>query len=282
MKFIHNEKLSLAWAVLVEIVVHLLFAFQAFLLGAFLGELALQSIFGAYVGMLVGAWALAIFVFGAAFQAFVLGEYMREHVESFETTAKGNGSYIRSWKQVRWLVAGLEIASLLFRCIVVTGQGNLLQAIIVGSFGAIALWYAFAQAKVIHASVNRPVEYDVTQARAAAGKDLVKGAIRLVPKMTPEQKQRFYTGDLTAISEVYTSETDRKNEKLRPKEEKRSKEKQRQKAQEENYRTAQGYTGKLLGGSDREDNFAAGYDPKLGFLDAQSNPGHHLSNGRRN
>ena len=272
MKFIHNDKVSLGWAIFVELVVHALFAFQAFLLGGFLGEIALNPILGPS-GAKIGAWALAIFIFGAAFQAFVLGEYMREHVESFEATSKGNGSYLRSWQQVRWLVAGLEISSLAFRCLTVFMQGDVRQAVIVAIFGAIALWYAFAQAKVIHASVNRPVEYDVSRAREAAGKDLVKGAIKLIPGMSAERKRRVYTGDLSAITEEEMSHTDRKNEKVRAKEEKRNKERERIKDQEENYRIGQKYTSKLLGGDERP---ASEYSD---FTAAQNNPGHHLSNG---
>lgn len=201
LKFLHNEKMSLAWAILVELAVHALFAFQAFLLGGFLGEIALTSIFGSY-GQAIGAWVLALFVFGAAFQAFVLGEYMREHVESFETTSKGNGSYIRSWAQVRWLVAGIEVSSLLFRCIFVFSHDDWLQSLIVLLFGVISLWYAFAQAKVIHASVNRPVEYDVMRAQQEAGRSLVKDAIDYTRYMSPEQKSRFVDGDVSAVEEV--------------------------------------------------------------------------------
>src|SRR5450755_167783 len=190
MKFIHNDKVSLGWAILVEIAVHALFAFQAFLLGGFLGEIALTAIFGAR-GATIGAWALAVFVFGAAFQAFVLGEYMREHVESFEGTAKGDGSYTKSWKQVRYLVCGLELSSLLFRCAYVLAHGDWLQSLVVLLFGVISLWYAFAQAKVIHASVNRPVEYEVSRVRDVAARSVVEDAMKSVPNMTAEQKKRF-------------------------------------------------------------------------------------------
>lgn len=271
LKILHNDKMSLGWAICVEIAVHALFAFQAFLLGGFLGEIALTVVFGS-LGVQIGAWALAVFIFGAAFQAFVLGEYMREHVESFESTAKGNGSYIRSWEHVRWLVAAIEISSLLFRLytIVATGvtHGQLIQATIVGAMGAIALWYAFAQAKVIHASVNRPAEQDVIRARDYAGRDIVSSAMELIPHMTTEQKRRFYTGDLTAVDEVEQSRSARRNEKLRPREEKKHKERQRQDGQLQDYETARKYTSTLLGGSD---------DPFL-----QAVPTHHQANGHGN
>lgn len=209
MKFFHNDKVSLGWALLVEIAVHLLFAFQAFLLGGFLGDIALAAIFGAVIGARIGAWALAIFVFMAAFQCFVLGEYMKEHVQSFENTGR-DGSYMRAWQQLRWLVGGIEISSLLFRCITIMQIGNfsmssIVQAVIVAVLGGILLWYAFAQAKVIHASVNRPIEFGVMQAQYQAGTSLVEDSLRYTRYMTPEQKARFAGGDISAVQEVAES-----------------------------------------------------------------------------
>jgi hypothetical protein len=208
LKFIHNEKLSLIWAIVVEVTVHALFAFQAFLMGGFLGEVALAAIFGSYLGTRIGAYALGIFVFGAAFQAFVLGEYMREHVESFETTEKGDGSYLKAWKQLRYAVGGIEIASLLFRCVTIAQTGNWVsisawsQAVIVALMGGILLWYAYAQAKVIHASVNRPAAYDMMQAQQTVGKSLSTDSLKYIDDMTPEQKARFYAGDISALQET--------------------------------------------------------------------------------
>ncbi|MBF6606986.1 MAG: hypothetical protein IVW53_15575 [Chloroflexi bacterium] len=201
MKFIHNDKVSLGWAILVEIAVHALFAFQAFLLGGFLGEIALTAIFGPGLGPKIGAWALAVFVFGAAMQAFVLGEYMKEHVQSYERTGK-DGSYIRSFKQVRGLVFGIEITSLLFRIIVVWQAGDALQAFVVALFGIVTLWYAYAQAKVIHASVNRPIEYHVMQAQHEVGRSFIDDILKRKDEMTAEEKARFAGGDFAAITDA--------------------------------------------------------------------------------
>src|SRR5438270_107183 len=97
-KWFHNDKFALGWAWFVELLAHGFFAVQAFLIGGFLGELALTTVLGARIGTLLGAWLLALFIFGAAFQAFVLGEYTKEHVEAYENeSGKGDGSYINSW-----------------------------------------------------------------------------------------------------------------------------------------------------------------------------------------
>lgn len=249
MKFLHNDKVSLGWAILVELIVHGFFALQAFLLGGLLGEIALKSIFGATISNWIGSVMLALIIGGASFQAFVLGEYMREHVESFENTAKGDGSYRRSWQQIRFVVAGLELSSLVFRCIVVWMQGDWQQAVVVLVLGLIMLWYAFAQAKVIHASVNRPPEQDVIRARDYAGRNIVKNAMELIPEMTTEQQRRFYTGDLSVVDEVETSQWQQQQEKMLPKRERRQKQRQSQEQQEQDRQIAEDYTSKLLGGN---------------------------------
>lgn len=194
MKSLHNDKVALGWAILVELVAHGFFAFQAFLLGGFLGEIALSNMFGQATGNAIGSWALAVFLFGAAMQAFVLGEYMKEHVASYEFK-RGDGTYMRSWSHIRWIVGGLELSSLAFRCFVVVQQGDYRQAVIVAVFGVLVLYYAYAQAKVIHASVNRPVDYDMYRTRQKIGRDLVKDVVDSSRYMTPDEKQRAYSGD---------------------------------------------------------------------------------------
>lgn len=292
MKWFHNDKVSLGWAIGVEIVVHAIFALQALLLGNFLGEIALTSVLGPAGGP-VGAWGLAIAIFGSAFQAFVLGEYMREHVEAFEATAKGNGSYLTSWKWIKWIVGGIEMCSLFFRCYKIwVDTGNGIQSIVVAVLGVILMIYAVAQAKVIHASVNRPVEYDVNRARNQAGRAIVSDALDVIPHMTAEQKRRFYTGDLSAIEEVYESNLQKEQAKLQSKEdreerkqqrkrereqreeEKRERARQRKEGQQRDYDTGQSYTKKLLGDPDEEDS------PP--FLKAVPNPNNQAQQDGRN
>src|SRR6202043_3285704 len=123
------------------------------------------------------------------------------HVASYEYK-RGDGSYMRSWKSIRWIVGGLELSSLAFRCFVVIQQGDYRQAVIVGVFGILLLYYAYAQAKVIHASVNRPVEYDIANSQEGAGRSLAIEATKHTKYMTPEQKARWADGDETAVTEV--------------------------------------------------------------------------------
>lgn len=253
MKWFHNEQMAVVWAILVELVVHGIMAFGAFLLGGFLGEIVLGSIIGQDIGVQIGAWFLALFVFCAAFQAFVLGEYMKEHVRSFEQTSRGDGSYIRNWKLVRWLVGGIELASLAFRCFDAYSQGHLAQAIIIGVFGVLALWYAYAQAKVIHASVNRPLAYDVYQARRKMTQDLVKDALDYSDDMTTEEKARFLGGDPSGIDEARARKQGELQEQARAKERKQRERRhveelreEREREDADEYGQAQSFLSKLL------------------------------------
>ena len=294
LKALHNDKVSLGWAIAVEIIVHAFFAGQAFLLGDFLGEIALASVFGAYLGGVIGAGLLALFLFGASFQAFVLGEYMREHVESYER-ATGKQGYLANWALIKWLVGGIELASLLFRCgTIVAKDGNWGQAITVALLGLVSLWYAFAQAKVIHASVNRPLTYDMIKARNQVGKSLVTDTLKLAPRMTADQKVRFLKGDTTPLDELYQSELSRRQEKLQDKkadkeaeeehkrqvkaakrqerEERLARQRRQNQEQDEEERVAQSFITKFLGGSDDDEN-------QLPFLKAVPNDNRANRNG---
>jgi hypothetical protein len=245
MKWFHNGKVSLAWALVVEVAVHLLFAFQAFLLGGFLGDLALKVVFGP-IGTQIGAWGFASFVFMAAFQAFVLGEYMREHVEAFESTAKGNGSYTLSWQAIRWFVGAVEIASLMYRCLTVIEDGQYMQATIIFVLGIVLLMYAFAQAKIIHASVNRPVEQDIYQVQQMAGRSIAEESMKFIPQMTIQQKRDFLAGDLSGIDELEQSTTSRKYEKIQSKEQRREIARQREQEKSRDYEKARTIADRLL------------------------------------
>ena len=293
-KWFHNDKFALGWAWFVEILAHGFFAVQAFLIGGFLGELALTTFLGAKIGALLGALLLALFIFGAAFQAFVLGEYTKEHVEAYEyESGKGDGSYISSWKQIRYIVGGIEIASLAFRSFTILQQGGytsvgaIVLSVINAAFGGLLLWYAFAQAKIIHASVNRPVEYDIAQSQEHAGRTLNERALQYIPKMTPEQLARYKAGDTTAVEEVATSDffaqeqkRQARQEKIQEKATKKQQEEIRSEQGREKLRRARGTANNIFNPLmwSRKKDTPLDNDR---FTDALSSPGHHQSNGSR-
>lgn len=207
-KWLHNDKMSLGWAIFVELVAHGFFAFQAFLLGGFLGDIALSTVVqDQHLATLIGAWALAIFLYGAALQAFVLGEYMKEHVVSYTTSHRADKSYLRSWSHIRWIVGGIELSSLAFRCAVVFVRGDYGQGAITLIFGLLLLYYAYAQAKVIHASVNRDLGYDVGQAKNQMKRDVLKDVMGSAKNMTLDEKLAFINDDFGGVSDARNRQT---------------------------------------------------------------------------
>jgi hypothetical protein len=244
-KFFHNDKVALGWAVFIELVAHGFFAMQAFLLGGFVGDLTLTKAIGPIAANWVGSVSLAILIGGAAFQTFVLGEYMKQHVEAYEMEVK-DGSYRRSFKWTQWLVGGLEITSLLFRCGVVLSQGDLGQAVLVLIFGIILLFYAYVQAKVIHAVVNRPVFNDVIAAQDLAGRKIVTTALDNIPRMTVEQLQRFSSGDVSPVDEMEESNYAAKHAKIQAKEDKEQAQRERDAEKQQKVQSAKELAQKLL------------------------------------
>jgi signal transduction histidine kinase len=206
LKIIHNEHIAVLWAFLVELVVHGLFAMQAFLLGGFLGDVALSVVFGKELGTQIGAWSLAIFVFGAAFVSFVLGDYLKEHVFAYVWSGKGDDAYIQALKETTRMAVGLELTSLAFRVLIVAIHDNdLASAAIILVAGCIGLRYAIKMAKVIHASVNRPISHDLAKSQHQAGQHLAERAMKYTRNMSPEQLARWADGDSSALQEVAES-----------------------------------------------------------------------------
>lgn len=282
LKVIHNEQIAVLWAFLVEVVVHGLFAMQAFLLGGFLGDLALSVVFGVYLGTQIGAWSLALFVFGAAFVSFVLGQYLKEHVFAFVRSGKGDQTYIKALEETRRMAICLELSSLAYRVLTVgLHDHDWVSAIVIFVAGIVGLRYAIKMAMVIHASVNRPIEHDLARSQHQAGMTLAEKAMKYTKDMSPEQLARYSDGDVSALQEVagngFFEEEQRRQAKLSKKQAKLTKrleEQQKEEANKERQNQAAETAKRLLNPSNWKRNKTPEYVP---FLDAQNNPGHHLS-----
>src|SRR5258708_30595592 len=172
LKVVHNHHIALLWAFFVEVVVHAFFSLQAFLLGGFIGEISLSTVFGVPLAQKIGAWLLAGFIFCSAFVMFVLGEYLRQHVAAYSLEMKDN-SYLKAFDPAFRLVLGLEITSLAFRLVQILYEDfsyhGIAEAVITAALGVIGLWFAMSMAKIIHASINRPKEHDLAQSQHQAG-----------------------------------------------------------------------------------------------------------------
>lgn len=285
LKIFHNEHIALLWALAIELITHGFFGLQAFLLGGFLGEVALIKIFGPELGVQIGAWSLGVIVFGIAFVSFVLGQYLKAHVQSFIWAGKGGQEYMKAFEETVKLAIGLELSSLAFRVVIVGWHdGDWALAIIIAVAGCILLRYAIAMAKVIHASVNRDPAYDLARSQDEAGITLADKARKYTGKMSPEQLARWAGGDASALQEVagngFFEEEQKRQARQAKKEAKRTKELDEARREHEGReRQAQaGETARRLldprnwirQKPDRMDRWADGDDPKLDPIMAQT------------
>jgi formate hydrogenlyase subunit 3/multisubunit Na+/H+ antiporter MnhD subunit len=113
MKFYHNSFIGKVLVLFFAIAIHAYFASGAYLLGGFLGRLFLYDV---PHGGDIGSYGLAILTFSGAMYAFMYLEYAREDVEAYEEQS-GDGTFRRSLREIQWLIAGAELASLVYRSV---------------------------------------------------------------------------------------------------------------------------------------------------------------------
>lgn len=281
MKVFHNSTIGKFIVISFAVAIHGLFAAGAYYLGLFLASIIFKDVVWLQQGFAIG---YAVMVFAGAMWAFVYSEYAYEDIEAYGN-ATGHTRYSGYLWTVMLAVAGSELASVLFRAF---STPDALGQWVVLTIGILALVIAFCLGKVIHAMANRPFEVSVLRAREQAGREIVDNASNYVPKMTVEQKRRFYTGDLTAVDEVMQDELDHKNEKIQAKETKaeekaRAKDtkelakQQKTQRKQQAEQTGQQYTGKLLGDPSQPVSSYPHFQP------AQSNhQANHLSQSQQN
>lgn len=274
MKWFHNSAIGKFIVIAFAVAIHGLFAAGAYYLGLFLGGIIfadmplMQQIF---------ASGYAVLVFVGAIWAFIYSEYAYEDITAYGNMT-GHTRYTGYLHAVMVGVMGSELASVFFRA---WNTSSLAGGLVTLAIGGFTLGIAFSLGKVIHAMVNRPFAASILRAREEAGRSIVDNASSYVPKMTVEQKRRFYTGDLSTVDEVMQDELDRKGEKVqaretkaeekaRRKETKELSKQQKAQRQQQSQQIGAAYTGKLLG-----DEPVTSYPH---FQPAQSNlSGNHLS-----
>src|SRR5258708_18996315 len=149
LKLFHNKFLGKILAVLFGLAAALYFAWTFSYFGIWLGE-RFQGVFSVspfIVGVISG-----IVMFLAVLYSYFYIEYAKEDIRAYELD-RGDGSFMRAHKQLKWGVLGLELFSLLFRLF----QLNFaLIGIAMVGIGLALLWLAHLFGKVLHAQVNVP------------------------------------------------------------------------------------------------------------------------------
>jgi hypothetical protein len=195
MKLFHNGFIGKALILLAALGIAGYFAWSFYPFGYWFGSTFLESIprSAELFGYLAAAIMAVMVVFG-----FFYAEYTREDVEAYEAH-KGDGSFIKAFREMKWWIVGVEVFSLLFRWYMV--HWSFLGIIVIG-VGMVLLRLSFVLGKVIHAQANRPYEVIAERAMDQAGRDVVTDGMRYLKKMTVEQKRRFFNGDASVVGEV--------------------------------------------------------------------------------
>jgi hypothetical protein len=195
MKLFHNKILGRILAVLFGLAAASYFAWTFSYFGLWLGE-RFQSVFPeapTTVGMICG-----LVMFLAVLYSYFYIEYAREDVRAYELD-RGDGTFLRALKQLKWGVLSLEVFSLLFRLFQL--QFAPIGFAMVG-IGLALLWLAHLFGKVLHAQVNVPHDVEAGRTMEEAGRQVWRAAPRLMKRMSHEQLRRLATGDPQPLDEV--------------------------------------------------------------------------------
>jgi hypothetical protein len=195
MKLFHNKVLGKILAVLFGLAAASYFAWTFSYFGLWLGE-RFQGVFPeapATVGLICG-----FVMFLAVLYSYFYIEYAKEDVRAYELD-RGDGTFLRSLKQLKWGVLALEVFSLLFRLFQLDFAP--IGFAMVG-IGLALLWLAHLFGKVLHAQVNVPHDVEAGRTMEEAGRQVWRAAPRLMKRMSHEQLRRLASGDPQPLDEV--------------------------------------------------------------------------------
>jgi hypothetical protein len=195
MKLFHNKLLGKILAVLFGLAAALYFAWTFSYFGLWLGE-RFQGVFPeapTIVGMICG-----FVMFLAVLYSYFYIEYAKEDVRAYELD-RGDGTFLRALRQLKWGVLALEVFSLLFRLFQL-GFAPIGFAMV--GIGLALLWLAHLFGKVLHAQVNVPHDVEAGRTMEEAGRQVWQAAPRLMKRMSHEQLRRLASGDPQPLDEV--------------------------------------------------------------------------------
>lgn len=200
MKLFHNQTMDRAINFVIVIGTHALFALGMYFLGRFLGSLVLRDIpYGADIFGIV----LAFVMFISAMKVFVFMEYTKEDIKAYEIK-NTESSFMPALSESQWIVAGMEVSSLLYRCWMTLP--NYVGAGITLALGLLLLRHAYNMGKIMHAQANRPASVDAKQLREQAAKEVYSGGGGLLKKLSLAQKRLVAAGDPQPLDEVQSEQ----------------------------------------------------------------------------
>lgn len=196
MKLLHNKMVGKLLALILGLACAVYFGWTFSFFGFWMGEHFQGALPEAPTTI---ALACGIVMFLAVVYTFFFAEYTKEDVLAYEDD-KGDGSFYRALKQLKWAVLGLELFSLLFRLFQLNFA--LIGLAMVG-IGIVLLWLAHLFGKVLHAQVNTPHDVEAARVMNEAGRKVWDETRKNLSKLKNiDELRRVADGDLTPIDRV--------------------------------------------------------------------------------
>ncbi len=196
MKLLHNKFIGKILALLLGLACAVYFGWTFSFFGFFMGT-HFQGAFPEAPTTIALACGLVMFL--AVIYTFFFAEYTKEDVLAYEDD-KGDGTFIRALKQLKWAVLGLELFSLLFRLFQLNFA--LIGLAMVG-IGLVLLWLAHLFGKVLHAQVNVPHDVEASRLMTEANRRVLSESYKNLGRVKNiNALRRIGSGDFTPIDDV--------------------------------------------------------------------------------
>lgn len=196
MKLFHNKWVGKLLAFILGFACALYFGWTFSFFGYWMGE-KFQGAFPEAPQTIAAACGVVMFL--AVVYTFFFLEYAKEDVLAYEDD-KGDGSFYKALKQLKWAVLGLEVFSLLFRLFQLNFA--LIGLAMVG-IGIVLLWLAHLFGKVLHAQVNVPHDVEAGRVMDEAGRKVWAKTRKLLGRVeSVDDLRRVADGDLRPIDNL--------------------------------------------------------------------------------
>ena len=196
MKLLHNKFIAKLLAVILGLSCAVYFGWTFSFFGYWMGT-HFQGAFPEAPTTI--ALACAVVMFLAVVFTFFYFEYVKEDVLAYEDD-KGDGSFYKALKQLKWAVLGLEVFSLLFRLFLMNFAPI---GIAMVGIGIVLMYLAHLFGKVMHAQVNVPHDVEASRVMDDSQRrvwSITRGHINKIKDV--DALKRIGQGDLTPIDEV--------------------------------------------------------------------------------
>jgi hypothetical protein len=196
LKLFHNKLISKLLAIILGLACALYFGWTFSFFGYWMGEKFHGAIPGGPEMISLACWIVMSL---AVIYTFFYAEYTKEDVLAYEDD-RGDGSFERALKQLKWGILGLELFSLLFRWFQL--DFALIGVAMIG-IGLALLYLAHLFGKVLHAQANAPHDVEASRVMRDAGSRVWQETRRYMRKIkSVDDLRSIADGDLSPIDRV--------------------------------------------------------------------------------